>query len=279
VVKTIKHVDPFRCRMWDLHGRIESDITEENCKAEIESFLKHGQLIPTLGRPLRNDRNHDIELIFGARRLFVARHLNKPLAVELRNIDDREAIVAMDIENRQRTDISPYERGLGYARWLRGKYFASQEDIARALNVSASQVSRLIKLARLPSVIVNAFSSTIDIYENWGLELVEIWEDPQRRQAIARQARAIGAVSPRPAAPDVYRELLASAARGSKCKEKLQDEIITDESGAPLFRIRHQTRSIAFLLPVEKVSAQCLERLRRVATDILYDASLQGMEP
>jgi len=276
-MKSIELMDPFRCRMWDLHDRLESDITEETCKAEIESFLKHGQLIPVLGRPLRGDHDHDIELIFGARRLFVARHLNKQLAVELREIGDREAIVAMDIENRQRTDISPYERGLGYARWLRAKHFDSQDDIARSLNVSASQVSRLLKLARLPSVIVNAFSGTADICENWGVELIEIWEDPQRRPAIAQQARAIGAVSPRPAAQDVYRELLASAVHGRKPKKRSHDEVVVDKSGAPLFRIRHQTKSIALLLPVEKVSAQCLERLRWAVADILHDASVQPM--
>lgn len=272
-MKSIKLVDPFKCRMWDLHDRLESEVTEESCKAEIESFLKHGQLVPVLGRPLRGDHDHEIELIFGARRLFVARHLNKPLAVELREIGDREAIVAMDIENRQRCDISPYERGLGYARWLRAKYFESQEDIARSLNVSASQVSRLLKLARLPSVIVNAFSCTVDICENWGLELIEIWEDPQRRRSIAQKARCIGEVSPRPAAQDVYRELLASSAHGRKPKQQSHDEVVVDESGVPLFRIRRQTRSIAFLLPLDKVSAQCLERLRSAVSEILHDSS------
>src|SRR5579862_9529454 len=123
---TIVLISPFRCRMWALHDRLESDITEESCKAEIGSFQRHGQLVPVLGRRLRNDAHHDVELIYGARRLFVARHLNMRLRVELRSLDDRAAIVAMDIENRQRTDISPYERGLSYARWLSQRHFPSQ---------------------------------------------------------------------------------------------------------------------------------------------------------
>jgi ParB family chromosome partitioning protein len=277
-MKLIKLVDPFRCVMWGLHDRLEGEITEATCKAEIESFLKHGQLIPVLGRPISGDSGHDVELIYGARRLFVARHLNKPLVVEFREISDREAIVLMDIENRQRTDISPYERGLGYARWLRAKHFDSQEDIARTLNVSASQVSRLLKLAKLPSVIVNAFASTMDICENWGLDLVEIWQDPQRKHAVARQARTISAVSPRPPAQDVYRQLLASSVHGRRPKNRTHDEVVRDRRGAPLFRIRRQTKSITFLLPIEKVSASCLERLRQAVTDILHDASPQPGE-
>src|SRR5690348_8381159 len=102
-------VNPFRCRMWDLHDRLESYLSPANCRAEIDSFLRHGQLIPAVGRPIKGDPDFDVEVVCGARRLFVARHLNKPLLVELREMTDREVIIAIDIENRQRTDISPYE--------------------------------------------------------------------------------------------------------------------------------------------------------------------------
>src|SRR5262245_26075307 len=132
-MKTVVAVNPFDCRMWDLHDRLETQVTEESCKAEIESFSKHGQLIPVLGRPLTRDPTHKVELICGARRLFVARHINAPLLVDLREMSDREAIIAMDIENRQRADISAYERGLSYARWLRSGQFQSQDDLARQL--------------------------------------------------------------------------------------------------------------------------------------------------
>jgi ParB family chromosome partitioning protein len=271
-MKEIRFVDPFRCRMWDLHDRLESDVTEDSCKEVIESVRKHGQIVPVLGRPLSGDLTHDIELIFGARRLFVARHLNAPLALELREISDCEGIVAMDIENRQRKDISPYERGRGYARWLRAGYFNSQEDIARGLDVSASQVSRLLKLARLPSVIVNAFSSTVDIREKWGLDLMEAWEDPQRRHAIAQRARAIGAMSERPAAQDVYEQLLLCAAQEPGPKKERNEEMVLDDNGAPLFQIRRQSKGFAFLMPADKVSASCLQLLRQAIKDELYGA-------
>src|SRR5258708_5408352 len=110
-------VNPFRCRVWALHDRLEDHITEDSCKEEIESIASHGQLIPVLGRPLKGDVDYDVEIIYGARRLFVTRHLNVPLHVEVREITDRDAIVAMDLENRHRKDISPYERGLSYSQW------------------------------------------------------------------------------------------------------------------------------------------------------------------
>ena len=114
--RNIVSVSPFRVRMWRLHDRCEEYVNEETCKAEIASFQKHGQLVPALGRVLPGDCGYDVELIYGARRLFVARHLSVPLLVEIREISDRDALIAMDIENRQRMDISPYERAMSYAR-------------------------------------------------------------------------------------------------------------------------------------------------------------------
>lgn len=262
-MKSVVTANPFRCRMWSHHDRLEGYVTEETCSAEIESFGRHGQFVPVLGRPLRGDPAYDIELIYGARRLFVARHLNKPLLVELRDLDDRDAIVAMDIENRHRKDISSYERGLSYARWLRADYFKSQDDIARALKVSSSQVSRLLKLARLPSIVIDAFASPADICETWGLDLAEALDQPEHRAAVVRKARSIVATTPRPAGRDVYRQLMAASAPGRKPKPAARDLIVRGQDGEPLFRVRRQTNTIAILLPITRISEDMIGRIRR----------------
>jgi ParB family chromosome partitioning protein len=264
--------------MWPLHDRLESRVTEETCKAETESFARHGQLLPALGRELRGDPDYDIELIYGARRLFVARQLNKPLLVEVRAIADREAIVAMDIENRQRLDISPYERALSYARWLRGGHFRSQDDLARSLNVSSSQVSRLLKLARMPSAIVAAFGNPTEICEGWGLELIDVLDDPQRRQATLDRARLIGAREKRPPARDVYRQLLTATVRRRRVPSSALDEVVKDTNGTPLFRIRHQTNAIAVVIPLQTVKAGALERIRTALVGILHAANAQTLD-
>jgi ParB family chromosome partitioning protein len=261
--------------MWAFHDRIESQTTEQSCKAEIESFLKHGQLVPVLGRRLQADPDYDIELVYGSRRLFVARHTNKKLLVEVRDVSDRDAIIAMDIENRQRADISPYERGMSYARWVRSGHFASQEDLARALSVSASQVSRLLRLSRLPPVIVNAFSDPSEICEGWGLDIVDALDDVHRRQATVDRARAIAASPERPQAREVYRQLLAASAKGRKVPARAHDEVVKDDNGEPLFRIRQQSSAIALLLPLEKISARILDDIRDAVAGILQTANAQ----
>jgi ParB family chromosome partitioning protein len=275
-MRNVVTANPFRCRMWMLHDRIEGHVTERTCSAEIASFSKHGQLVPALGRPLRGDPDFDYELIYGARRLFVARHINKPLTVEVRELSDREAILAMDIENRQRVDVSAYERGVSYVRWLRAGHFDSQEDLARALKVSPSMISRVIKLAKLPAVVISAFSDPSEICERWGLELVEALEDPRRREPTLRAARHIAAEPQRLGAPEIHRRLLASAAPGRKLKQRVHDEVVKDDTGQPLFRIRQNSTSIALLLPIGAVSAGLLDEVRNAIRHILKTSELNA---
>jgi ParB family transcriptional regulator, chromosome partitioning protein len=265
-------VNPFRCRMWSLHDRLDEYLTEQSCKSEIESISRHGQLVPVLARSLHNDPNHDMELIFGARRLFVARHLNMLLRVQLRKLSDREALVAMDAENRHRKDISPYERGMSYARWLNAGHFGSQEEIARALGVSASQVSRLLKLARLPTVIVAAFPSAIDILEAWGIELSDAWERHELRPLLARTARLIAAKPERPSAKEVYEKLMSVAIGSRPVRAMKHDEVVVGDSGTPLFRIRRLRRAVVLSLPVT-VSTLTFEHIRKSVADILQDTN------
>jgi ParB/RepB/Spo0J family partition protein len=272
-------IDPFHCRMWAHHERLEEHLTEESCRAEIESYVKHGQLIPALGRPLKNDPWHVVELIYGARRLFAARHLKRPLRVELRDMTDLEAVVAMEIENHHRQQASPYERGLCFSRWLQNKLFESQDDIARALTISKSQVSRYLRLTRLPSVVLSAFDSPTDIAESWGLDLINAWEDPQRQRTLARRARAIKTDPHRPSAREVYRYLMDNSVHPKrKASMTLLDEVVRGSNGDPLFRIRHQHRSIAVLLPNERVSKQSLHEIRTFLAGLLQHTTRQPVE-
>jgi ParB family transcriptional regulator, chromosome partitioning protein len=268
-MRTIVAIDPFRCRLWQSHDRLEETITQASCETELGSFQQHGQFVPVLGRPVSDDPSCDVELICGARRLFVARKLRKELMVEVRVLTDQEAIIAMDMENRQRKDVSPYERGLSYLRWLRGNHFKSQEELARTLQVCPSRVSRLLKLARLPSVIIDAFESPLEIREAWGADIADGLENPERNRAILQAARAIRAMERRPEAAEVYRRLLLACGKGRKPRATAHDTVVTGRDGSPLFRIRHQRNSVAVLLSVDRTSSSALSEIKRAVADIL----------
>jgi ParB family chromosome partitioning protein len=258
--------------MWSFHDRLDEYISEETCQTEIESFRRHGQLIPVLGRRLHGDVHHDIELIFGARRLFIARHLGQQIKVQLREISDAEALVAMDIENRHRQDISPYERGRSYARWVAKGHFASQEELARALHVSPSQVCRLIKIAQLPNAVVAAFSRPVEITETWGLTLSEALADPERRTNVLRKARALAAREDRGSPRQIFEQLMSVAA-GVRLRTRLRDEVVRSPGGETLFRVRRQTRSIVLALPMNATTTRLFPAIRDSVADLLQRAA------
>jgi len=143
--------------MWDYHDRLPELINEVTCRDVIQSFVKDGQRHPVLARPMAGSDGVQYELIYGARRLFAARHLNVKLLAHVRNIDNISGLIEMDVENRLRCDISPYERGMSFKGWLRKGYFRSQEELARALSMSTTHVCRLMRFADLPTAIVSAF--------------------------------------------------------------------------------------------------------------------------
>jgi ParB family transcriptional regulator, chromosome partitioning protein len=262
-------VSPFSCRMWPFHERLEEHINESSCRELIESFEAHGQRIPALGRPVRKDCGVDVELIYGARRLFAARHLNRHLLVEIKELSDRDAIVAMDIENRQRADISAYERAQSYLAYLRSGQFTTQRDIASALKVSSSHVSRMLKLAKLPSVVVAAFGNPLDICEVWGLHLANAMEDPRRRQLILDRARAL-VVSPERASPrSIYRRLTKPSTGVRPAARPARDEVVAGPDGNLLFRIRYTQKAVVFMLPQEALTHNSMAQIRTAMSAIL----------
>ena len=275
----VMSVDPFCCRMWEGHARLEEHINEKTCRSEIDSFLSFGQQLPVLARTLKGDVTHQYELVYGARRLFVARHLNVPLLLEIRQVTDREATVALDIENRQRKEFSPYERGLSYIDWLRTGLFSSQEELSRTLNVSPSQVSRLIRLAQLPPVILNAFPSPLDICETWGRNLMELWDDPVRRPAMTALARTIAKSGEQQSAAVVFQSLIQAPdenrSRGEVMQLDSHDEVVKDPNGCPLFRVRQHRKDTALLLPTSSVTSNVLSEIIREVAEILHRARAQ----
>lgn len=272
VAKKVVKVSPHRCRIWSGHDRLDEYINEESCQSEIRSFIDHGQVNAVLGRPLKGDSSFDVELIFGARRLFVARALNVPLDVEVRELTDKEAAIYLDIENRHRREVSPYERGMCYMRWLRSGLFSSQDELAQSLKASPSQVSRLLAVAKLPSVIVSAFPSPLDIRETWGVGLLSAYGDLKRRRALIERARVIANESPRPAPDTVFARL--TSLEGARTSAKTSrggyvDEVIRDRAGRPLFRIRRYRQHVAFMVDSKRLSRGAYEQIRRLLTTTL----------
>ena len=246
-------VDPFRCRLWHLHDRIEKYLTPESCRDEIESIRRDGQMVPAIGRCLTGDPEFEVEIICGARRLFVARHLKLPLRVQITCMTDQQAAAAMDNENRLRREISPYERGMCLAKLLRQGVFKTQEAMAQGLHLSPVQVSRLLKFSELPPLLIDAFANPREILESWAVELHKAWHD-ERNRLLVRRARALIAGNSRPPPAAVYEILLAPPGSGGRVTRRGHNPTILGPQGQKLLRIAHWHKGLTLIIPNEIVT-------------------------
>lgn len=195
--KTLHLVDPVRCRMWDRHNRDYALLTPENCRDLIDGIKAQGQQeFPAIVRRLEGE-NHEFEVICGARRHYAVSWLranNYPqfrYLVEVRDLTDEEAFRLADIENRDREDISDYERAVDYASAIKLYYGGQQKAMAERLEVSPPWLSRYLTLAKLPEEILKAFASRRDIRERHARALKPLLNVPEQANAIIEEARFI----------------------------------------------------------------------------------------
>lgn len=233
--------------MWALNSRIEEDVTETSCREETESIERNGQLVPAIGRAVTDDPAFDVEVICGLRRLYVARRLGIRLRLELRELTDRQAVVAVETENSLRRRISAYERGLWLAKLLRRGLYRTQQEMAGDLGVAPAQVTRLLKFAELPALVLGAFASPHDILESWALELHRAWHD-ERRRLLTERARALQKQLPRPPAICVYEALMASPNR-AQVRRRGAARVVRGSCGEPLLRLEHQRKDVVVRIP------------------------------
>ena len=164
-----------------------------------------GNVQPIKVRPL-NDSEGRYEIVFGHRRHQACLELGLPVLVIVEPLDDKHLFIEMDRENRQRKDLRPYEVGAMYNHALKEGLFSSARKLAEEVGIDQSQLSKALALARLPSDVLNAFVSPLDLQYRWVAELTNaIQKDPEK---VLSLAKAIVDESPRPSSTEVYRRFV-----------------------------------------------------------------------
>ncbi|ALJ16261.1 ParB/RepB/Spo0J family partition protein [Sphingopyxis macrogoltabida] len=214
-------VDPARCRPWRLHNRDIDHLTEESCRDLIDAFLSaKKQRIPAIVRRLKDDPNHDFEIIAGVRRWWTVQwlrdhhHPEYEYLVTIQKVDDEEAFRVSDIENRSRKDITDWERGVEYSRALTEFYNGSQNEMAEHLNISRSWLSRLLDVVRLPEAIIAAFSDRHDITVRVARDIKPLTGEQRALETMTKEAAKIIAerddLGVRLSGPEVAKRLVKS---------------------------------------------------------------------
>lgn len=190
-VQMLMH-DPARIRIWEMHNRNYALLSAARCSDLIEGFKRAGrQEFPAIVRRVTDNPDYDFELICGARRRWTATHLGWDLLVEVRELNDRQAFTLQDLENRDREDISDYERSLDYAKALPTFFENNRASMARYLEIDKGNFARLLDLATLPKVVVDAYADMRELKVHHGAAIKRLLNDPKTKRRVLDRAKAM----------------------------------------------------------------------------------------
>ncbi|NDP63672.1 ParB/RepB/Spo0J family partition protein [Polaromonas sp.] len=245
--KPARLLDPRKIKPSQWANRHEDSFLSEefiNLRAEIENAGGNVQAIkvrPLLAETVEQERRKDAkrlaklsekggvepfnppyeyEIVFGHRRHRACLDLGIPVLALIEETTEQELFIDMDRENRLRADLSPWEQGMMYAKALDRGLFPSNARLASAVGRDTGVIGKALALARLPSSVVDAFPTPLEIQYRWAKPLTDrLLADPE---AVTHRARDLKGSEKNFSAKEVF-ELLT-----------LEPAIFSDEKNQPV---------------------------------------------
>ena len=201
--KRTRFVEPEKCGLWEHHNRLHHLLTPENCADLISSIESRGeQTVSAIVRPAKDITDGiEYEIIAGARRHFSVSHLRNEKGrddilyrIEVHDLSDEDAFLISDAENRDREDLSDYERALDYQKALEAYYSGEVRAMARKLSVKESWLHKYLHLAKLPDEIVALAPDVREWRRDHASKLVGFLSKPKEWSKIEKEAESIRAL-------------------------------------------------------------------------------------
>lgn len=275
-------VEPEMCKPWKYHNRDSVWLNPERCADLISSIRKNGQQFPVVARKLENDPDGKAwEIIAGRRRWYACGYLNKQVKVKAFNGDDREAAIVMNLENKDRDDISEFEDAISYKTQLDAGLFNSQEEMAAMLDIKKSKLSKMLAVARVQSYpqIMRLFPDVTKIKINPVYSVLTLIDKSEENKAVIikkaenlyhnfiKQGRVISSST-------CIKELLSSITSSNKASAKRSQKV--KHKGKNIFKIQYslkgdleilfENKNLTGMDPKE-IEVKVLDSLREYITD------------
>ena len=203
-----RRLDPasvVRSKWANRHEQSFADKDFLRLKAEIDG--SGGNVQPIKVRPLAGGKGQ-FEIVFGHRRHQACFELGLPVLAMIEDVSEQDLFAQMDRENRERKDLRPYEQGLMYAKALDDGLFPSAKKMAASIGIDLGSMGRVLNIARLPDVVLDAFGSRLDVQLKWGSEIKTALE--ANPEWVMEKAAELSRASPKLDAKSVYSVLLAN---------------------------------------------------------------------
>ncbi len=138
-----------------LKDRLDDDT--DGIAALAESIRAHGQQVPVLLRHSPNVEGR-YEIVYGRRRVNALKQLGRPVKAMVRDLNDRDLIVAQSQENSARKDLSFIEKA-NFARQMAAQGF-ERKVICEALHIDKTVISRMLTVTEaVPEALIRAIGA------------------------------------------------------------------------------------------------------------------------
>ncbi|GJD65977.1 plasmid partitioning protein RepB [Methylobacterium frigidaeris] len=180
--EAIVGLDPGLIDASFVSDRIDED--DEDYARLRDAIAEHGQSTPILVRP-HPEREGRFMIVYGHRRVRVARELGREIRAVVRTIEDIAHIVAQGQENAARANLSFIEKAL-FARKLSGMG-QSKATIKAALTVDDTLLSRMLSVAEtVPAPVIDALGAARGVGRDRWEELKKLVMVPAKAE-LARE--------------------------------------------------------------------------------------------
>lgn len=157
----------------------DEDAKDKELREAIES---QGQKSPVRLR-VHPDHPARYQIVFGHRRVRVARALGRPVKSVIEALSDIEHVIAQGQENSAREDLSFIERAM-FAKQLLDRGF-DRETIQAALSVDAPMVTRMLSVAtRVPANVIQGIGRAKGVGRDRWQEFAQLIEQLPNRAAV-----------------------------------------------------------------------------------------------
>jgi ParB family chromosome partitioning protein len=162
-----------------IDGSFVSDRMEDSAEAFSElvaAIGERGQDSPILVRP-HPTANGRYQIVFGHRRFRAAKQLGRPVRAVVKELDDKDHVVAQGQENSARENLSFIERAV-FAQKL-SDLGHSRETVQSSLSVDAPMLTRMLSVTkRIPDVIIQSIGAAKGVGRDRWLEMTALIENP-----------------------------------------------------------------------------------------------------
>lgn len=181
--ETVIELDPDLVDGSFVRDRLEED--DQEFEDLLTAIRERGQDSPILVRP-HPQASDRYMVVFGHRRLRVAKALGRKIRVVVKELSDSDHLVAQGQENSARSNLSFLEKALFASHVARFHFDNDNRVVMSALSIDKASLSKMLAVAGMPAELLGAVGAAKGIGRDRWYELKTLVEKPaQLERALA----------------------------------------------------------------------------------------------